>query len=83
MSTDFAVQQGMLVTGSMTPSEYLKLHQFYDQIPMLTHARSVTARLFTRQEQGQQHCQIGNLGLQFQVIRDWIEIMQQHEEMAK
>jgi pimeloyl-ACP methyl ester carboxylesterase len=113
VSTDFAVQQGMLVTGSMTPSEYLKkmplyrtddvsplieqdvlllggtedfcipLHQFYDQIPMLTHARSVTARLFTRQEQGQQHCQIGNLGLQFRVIKDWIEIMQQREEMTK
>jgi alpha-beta hydrolase superfamily lysophospholipase len=112
-STDFAVQQGMLVTGSETPSGYLKrmhlyrtddvsplieqdvlllggsedfcipLHQFYDQIPMLTHARSVTARLFTRQEQGQQHCQIGNLGLQFRVIKDWIEIMQQQEEMTR
>ncbi|HET9409067.1 MAG TPA: alpha/beta fold hydrolase [Candidatus Sulfotelmatobacter sp.] len=112
-STDFGVQQGMMVTGSKTPSEYLKqmhlyrtddvsplieqdvlllggtedfcipLHQFHDQIGMLTRARSVTARLFTRQEQGQQHCQIGNLGLQFRVIKDWIEIMQEQEESTK
>jgi len=112
-STDFGVQQGMLVTGSKTPSGYLKqmhlyrtddvsplveqdvlllggteefcipLHMFYDQISMLTHARSVTARLFTRQEQGQQHCQIGNLGLQFRVIKDWIEIMQEQEEAVR
>ena len=109
LSTDFAVQQGMLVTGSKTPSGYLKqmhlyrtddvspiieqdvlllggtedfcipLHMFHDQIRMLTSARSVTARLFTRKEQGQQHCQIGNLGLQFRVVKDWIEIMQEKE----
>gem|GEM_PF-3939842 len=24
-----------------------------------------------------QHCQIGNLGLQFRVIKDWIELMQE------
>ena len=109
VSTDGSVQQGMLVTGSKTPSEYLKqmhlyrtddvsplieqdvlllggtedfcipLHMFHDQIRTLTHARPVTARLFTRQEQGQQHCQIGNLGLQFRVIKDWVEVMQEKE----
>jgi hypothetical protein len=72
----------MLVTGSKTPSGYLKqmhlhrtddvsplieqdvlllggtedfcipLHQFHDQLRSLTSARSVTARLFARQEQG-------------------------------
>ena len=105
----WGVHQGMLVTGSKTPSEYLgklpryrtddvsplveqdvlalggsedfciPLHQFYDQIRMLTNARSLTARLFTRREQGHQHCQLGNLGLQFRVIKDWIEIMQEQE----
>ena len=109
----FGVQQGMMVTGSATPSEYLKkvqlyrtddvsplieqdvlllggtedfcipLHQFYDQIGMLTNARSLTARLFTREEQGHQHCQIGNLGLQHRVIKDWIEIMREQEQADK
>ena len=111
-STNFAVEQGMLVTGSKTASGYLKqmhlyrtedvsplieqdvlllggtedfcipLHMFYDQIRMLTSARSVTARLFTRYEQGQQHCQIGNLGLQFRVIKDWLEILRERDQTS-
>jgi pimeloyl-ACP methyl ester carboxylesterase len=106
----FGVQQGMLVTGSQTPSEYLNkvqlyrtddvsplieqdvlllggtedfcipLHQFYDQSRMLTSARSLTTRLFTRHEQGQQHCQIGNLGLQFRVIKDWLAMLQERDK---
>jgi pimeloyl-ACP methyl ester carboxylesterase len=112
-SIDFGVQQGMLVTGSKTPSGYLNkmhlfrtddvsplieqdvlllggtedfcipLHQFYDQIRMLAHARSITARLFTRQEQAQQHCQIGNLGLQFRVVKDWIEVMRERDAVDR
>jgi pimeloyl-ACP methyl ester carboxylesterase len=110
-ATAFSVEQGMLVTGSKTPSGYLKqvelyrtddvsplveqdvlllggtedfcipLHQFHDQIRMLTSARSVTARLFTRHEQGQQHCQIGNLGLQFRVIKSWIETLRERDSV--
>jgi len=76
------IEQDVLLLGG-TEDFCIPLHQFYDQIPMLTHARSVTARLFTRQEQGQQHCQIGNLGLQFRVITDWIEIMLEQEEAAQ
>jgi hypothetical protein len=59
------------------------LHQFYDQIRMLAHARSITARLFTRQEQAQQHCQIGNLGLQFRVVKDWIEVMRERDAVDR
>ena len=104
------LQQGMMVTGTKTPSGYLEqvrryrtddisplieqdvlllggtedfcipLHQFHDQIRMLTNARSLTARLFTRHEQGQQHCQIGNLGLQFRVIKDWLAMLQERDK---
>lgn len=52
------------------------LHQFYDQIRSLSHVRSLTARLFTRQEQAQNHCHIGNTGLSLQVMTDWIESIQ-------
>jgi hypothetical protein len=31
----------------------------------------------------QRSCQIGNLGLQHRVIKDWIEIMQEQAEAAK
>ena len=73
------IEQDVLLLGG-TEDFCIPLHQFYDQIPMLTNARSVSARLFTRQEQGQQHCQIGNLGLQFRVIKDWLETMREREE---
>jgi len=58
------IKQDVLVLGG-TEDFCIPLHQFYDQIGMLTNARSLTARLFTREEQGHQHCQIGNLGLRW------------------
>ena len=44
---------------------------------MLKHVRSLTARMFTRQEQAQNHTQIGNLGLSVQVMVDWLDSMQE------
>jgi hypothetical protein len=76
------IKQDVLVLGG-TEDFCIPLHQFYDQIGMLTNARSLTARLFTREEQGHQHCQIGNLGLQHRVIKDWLEIMQERDDVAK
>jgi hypothetical protein len=46
--------------------------QYYRQLPVLTGARSVTGRLFTRAEQAQQHCQVGNLALALGFMLDWI-----------
>jgi hypothetical protein len=51
----------------------IAVHELPDQIATLTHVRSLTARLFTRAEQAQNHCQVGNYGLAFRVIRDWME----------
>ncbi len=103
---EWGLKQGMHVTGTKTPYEFLKraqlyrtddvsplleqdvllmagaedhyvpLHQFYDQIRSLSRVRSLTARLFTRKDQAQNHCQIGNIGLSLRVIVDWIESMQ-------
>lgn len=47
---------------------YVPLGQLGAQIQTLTNARSVTARVFTRAESAQNHCQIGNLGLALRVI---------------
>lgn len=38
----------------------------------LTAARSVTGRIFTAEEQAQNHCQVGNVKLALDVILDWI-----------
>ncbi|MBU4553494.1 MAG: hypothetical protein U1D96_08510 [Eubacteriales bacterium] len=45
----------------------------YKQVAALKNARSVTERIFTRENQGQNHCQIGNLGLALDVMVEWIE----------
>jgi pimeloyl-ACP methyl ester carboxylesterase len=38
----------------------------------LTSARSVSGRVFTADEHAQNHCQVGNVKLALDVIRDWI-----------
>jgi hypothetical protein len=47
-----------------------KMHDM--QIEALSNARSVTSRVFTRNEDGQNHCQIGNIGLALDVMVKWI-----------
>jgi len=39
----------------------------------LTRAKSVTGRIFTRNEKAENHCQIGNIGLALKEIVDWIQ----------
>jgi hypothetical protein len=51
---------------------YVPVHQLPDQIATLTQVRSLTARLLTRAEQAQNHVQVGNFGLAFRVILDWM-----------
>ena len=43
------------------------------QINALTNAGSVTGRVFTREEQAHNHCQVGNTGLALEVMVKWIE----------
>jgi hypothetical protein len=56
----------------------IPLSHFYQQIEALKNARSLTARLFTRKEQAQNHCQVGNLRLAVDYITDWIDFTHQH-----
>ena len=46
---------------------------FYQQIKMLTTARSISARLFTRSESAENHCQAGNYGLALRTIVNWLD----------
>lgn len=73
-------QDVLLLAGA--EDHFVPVGQFYDQARSLTRARSLTARLFTRQEQAHEHIQIGNLGLQYRVIRNWIEVMQERDSCS-
>ena len=64
-------QDVLLLAG--TEDHYVPVAQFYKQIVALTNTRSLTARLFTRAESAQNHCQAGNFGLALQVITAWLD----------
>jgi pimeloyl-ACP methyl ester carboxylesterase len=64
-------QDVLLMAGA--EDHYVPLAQLGAQIQTLTNARSVTARLFTRAESAQNHCQIGNLGLSLRIILGWLD----------
>ena len=64
-------QDVLLLAGS--EDHYVPMTQWHDQIRMLGNARSITARLFTRSECAQNHCQVGNYGLALRTIVSWLE----------
>ena len=64
-------QDVLLLAGS--EDHLVPLAQFYRQIGALTNTRLLTARLFTRAESAQNHCQAGNYGLASQVIAAWLD----------
>ena len=51
----------------------MPMAHFYQQIKTLKNARSITARLFTRSESAQNHCQVGNYGLALITIVNWLD----------
>jgi dienelactone hydrolase len=66
-------QDVLLLAGS--EDHYVPLEQLHDQIRTLKNARSTTARLFTRNESAQNHCQVGNYGLALRTIVNWLDEM--------
>ncbi len=100
---DWAIAQGMHITGAKTPFEfyqkltvhtmkgishlvrqdvlllagqkdhYIPLEQFYRQQRALVNAHSLSARLFTVSEGGEQHCQVGYHQLAVDAITRWLD----------
>jgi len=49
----------------------IKMHK--KQLEALTNARSVTDRIFTKNEHAHNHCQVGNVGLALETIVNWLD----------
>jgi pimeloyl-ACP methyl ester carboxylesterase len=64
-------QDALLLAGS--EDHVIPLSHFYKQSTILKNVKSQTSRLFTREEQAQNHCQIGNLRLAVDYIANWID----------
>ncbi len=66
------VKQDVLILSSRNDHFIpLKMHEM--QIKALINAKSVTGRIFTKQEHAENHCQIGNLELALKTMCKWIE----------
>lgn len=63
-------QDVLILTGAEDHFIPLKLH--YLQMEALVNASSITGRIFTRDEQAQNHCQVGNIGLALDTMLDWL-----------
>jgi hypothetical protein len=76
-------QDVLLLAGS--EDHYVPTEQWHHQIGMLKNARSITARLFTRNESAQNHCQVGNYGLALRTIVKWLDemLVEKAEKMEK
>ena len=63
-------QDVLILTGAEDHFIPMKIHDL--QVAALTNARSVTPRIFTRAEQAQNHCQVGNMGLALETMAAWV-----------
>ena len=71
ISSHLVDQDVLLVTGENDAFQPKILLQ--KQKKALINAKSVSTRIFTKEEHADQHCQIGNLNIVLQTMLDWIE----------
>ncbi|MBP2028596.1 pimeloyl-ACP methyl ester carboxylesterase [Acetoanaerobium pronyense] len=71
LHSDLVKQDVLILTGEEDHFIPLKMH--HKQVKALTNAKSITERIFTRDDQGHNHCQIGNFGLALDVMAKWIK----------
>ncbi|MBI5118744.1 hypothetical protein HZA56_19925 [Candidatus Poribacteria bacterium] len=51
---------------------FVPLEYFYLQKEALTNVKSVKGRIFTAEEGGDQHCQVGNISVATNEILNWL-----------
>jgi pimeloyl-ACP methyl ester carboxylesterase len=69
--TKLITQNILLLAGSK--DHYIPQNQFMQLKDNLPNAKTLTARMFTEAEGGEQHCQIGNHMLAVNTIIDWLD----------
>jgi len=77
LHSDLVKQDVLILTGKDDHFVPFKMHDM--QVQALTNTKSVTARVFTKEDQAQNHCQIGNIGLALDVMLNWIDRFHRHK----
>ncbi len=75
--SELVTQDVLILTGRNDHLVPFKLHE--EQLHALPNARSVSDRVFTKEEHAHNHCQTGNIGLALEVMVKWIEERQVEE----
>ena len=71
LHSELVKQDVLILTGRNDHFIPFKMHR--RQVGALKNARSVTARIFTKETEAHNHCQNGNFGLALDVMAGWIE----------
>lgn len=71
-------QDVLILTGRDDHACPFKMHK--KQIDALINAKSVTDRVFYKDSNASNHCQIGNIGLSFDVMAQWMDKMHEQQE---
>lgn len=71
MHADKIQQDVLFFSGNEDHFIPIRLHK--KQAAALIDAKSVTDRIFTKEEHAQNHCQIGNIGLALDTMLNWLK----------
>ena len=71
LHSELVKQDVLICTGREDHFVPFTMHK--KQVDALTNAGSITERIFTREDQAQNHCQVGNIGLALDVMLRWLE----------
>jgi hypothetical protein len=71
MHSEKIKQDVLIISGRNDHFIPIRMHD--RQVKALVKAKSVTDRVFTKEEHAQNHCQIGNIGLLLDVTVEWIK----------
>jgi pimeloyl-ACP methyl ester carboxylesterase len=69
--SDKITQHVLIMAGA--EDHFVPLQQCFLQLPLLTNAKSVSAEIFTRNEQASAHCQVGNKAIAIYRIMNWMQ----------
>lgn len=70
MSCDQITQNVLYFSGQHDHFIPLKMHK--KQIALLTNAKSLEEKVYTKREHADNHCQVGNIGLMLQDVTNWL-----------
>jgi pimeloyl-ACP methyl ester carboxylesterase len=71
LHSELVTQDVLILTGKEDHMIPFKMHNM--QVKALENAASVTPMVFTSEVQGQNHCQVGNLGLALSLVVEWLD----------